>query len=152
MKKGFPGGKAYEAHMLQDLSKVATKELSICVGLGTIHVAQTSYTTLGQGEGPAVLRARVASAGSNRALAAAVASKLGFTPPADVMKLGGKVKVREWKDTTGLTQLRSHCQETLGKVLFRLSQHHDQTPAAVIGAVLSAQDDEAALVIGAFRF
>jgi hypothetical protein len=37
--------------------------------------------------------------------------------------------------------------ETLGKVLLRLSQNHDQTPAAVICAVLSAQDAEAAPVI-----
>jgi hypothetical protein len=63
------------------------------------------------------------------------------------MKANGKTKVVVWKDTTGLTQLRSHCLETLGKVLFRLSQQHDQTPAVVIAAVLSAQPVDAALLI-----
>jgi hypothetical protein len=63
------------------------------------------------------------------------------------MANGKEVKVKEWKDTKGLTQLRSHCQKTLGKVLFRLSQLHGETPAVAIAAVLRAQGVEAALEI-----
>jgi hypothetical protein len=131
--------------MLQDLSKVATKELSIWVGLKSTRPKDIVHhfgTT-----GSLKLRARVTAASKSWTLAAAVATKLGLSPPAGLMKSSGKGKVVYWKDTKGLTQLQSHCLKTLHDVLLRLSQQHDETPVAVIAAVLKAQGVGAALEI-----